>query len=105
MLALKLDDEIKLAPNIALHGDARNDFFLAFNVITGEQFRLNSISFWVMELMMESIEWIKLKELFFQKFEVDSARGDKDLDNLANQLLELGLAEIKGGEKNKEKNI
>ena len=99
MLALKADDKIGLVPNIALHGDAQNDFFLAFNAITGEQFRLNSTSFWVIELIMESIEWTELKESFFQKFEVDREQGDKDLDSLAKQLLDMGLVEIKGGEK------
>jgi hypothetical protein len=99
MLALKTDDKISLVPNMALHGDAKHDFFLAFNVITGEQFRLNSTSFWVMESIVESIELSKLKESFFQKFEVDRARGEKDLGNLATQLLDLGLVEITGGEK------
>ena len=99
MLALKADDKINLVPNIALHGDAQKDFFMAFDVITGEQFRLNSTSFWVMELINEGIEWTKLKESFFRRFEVDRVQGDKDLNSLASQLLELGLVEIKGGEK------
>ncbi|MFH0768369.1 MAG: hypothetical protein V1932_02220 [Chloroflexota bacterium] len=99
MLALKAHDNVGLAPNIALYGDARNDFFLAFNVITGEQFSLNSTSFWVMESIMKSMEWAKLRESFFRKFELERSRSDKDLDRLASQLLELGLVEIKGGEK------
>lgn len=96
MLALNDDDIIRLVPNIALHGDANKDFFFAFNVITGEQYRLNSSSFWVMESITEYIEWAKLKESFFQKFEVKREQGDKDLNSLARQLLDIGLVEIEG---------
>jgi len=99
MLALKADDKIGLVPNIALHSNAQNNFFMAFNVITGEQFRLNTTSFWVMESITEGIEWAKLKESFFRRFEVGRAQGDKDLNSLASQLLELGLVEITGGER------
>lgn len=102
MLVLKFDDRISLAPNIALYGDTKNDFFLVSNVVMGEQFYLNSTSFWVMELFVEGIEWFKLKESFFQEFEVDRERSEKDLNNLISQLLELNLIKINGGEKNGE---
>ena len=98
MLVLKPNDRMNLAPNIVLYGDTKNDFFLAFNVITGEQFYLNSTSFWMMELFIEGVEWFKLKEFFFQEFEVDRERSEKDLDNLISQLLELNLIKIKGGD-------
>lgn len=99
MLALKGGDRISIAPNVALHGDAKNDFFLALNVVTGEQYLLNSTSFWVMESVTEGIDWAMLKESFFQKFEVDRTHADRDLTKLASQLLELGLVKIAGGEK------
>lgn len=99
MLALKAHDTIALVPNIALHGDVDNNFFLAFNVITGEHFRLNCTSYWVLKSITEAIQWANLKKSFFQKFEVDRTQGNEDLDSLASQLLELNLVEINGGEK------
>jgi hypothetical protein len=99
MLALKDDDIISLVPNIALYGDAKRNFFFAFNVITGEQFRLNSTSFWVIESITEGIKWAKLKESFFQKFDVEWEQGDKDLNSLARHLQRMGLVEIERGEK------
>lgn len=98
MLALKAQDTIALVSNMALHGDANNDFFLAFNVVTGEHFRLNSTSFWVLKSITEAVQWDELEESFFREFEVDRAEGNKDLNSLACQLMELNLVEIDGGE-------
>ncbi len=103
MLALKADSKISLVPNIALHGDIKNDFFVALNVITGDNFRLNSTSFWIMKLILEDIEWSKLEELFFQMFEVNREEGEKDLNCLVSLLMELNLITVKGGEKRDEK--
>ena len=88
MLALKPDETLTLESGIVLHSLPGQNWYYAFSVITGDQFRLNQTSFWVLEAISKGIEWVYLKEGFLAAFEVSAEQGEADLRKLLNELYE-----------------
>lgn len=88
MLALKPNETLALEDGIVLHSLPDQDWYYAFSVITGDQFRLNQTSFWVLETISNSIEWNHLKEGFLTAFEVSAKQGEADLRKLLDELYE-----------------
>lgn len=101
MLALKSGVGLALEPGIVLHSLPDQDWFYAFSVISGEQFRLNRTSFWVLERISSGIEWICLRDDFLTTFEVSSQQGEADLRKLVNELYEQKIIGRQGNEENK----
>ncbi|HUU62623.1 MAG TPA: PqqD family protein [Dehalococcoidia bacterium] len=91
MLALKPGVVLVLEPNIVLRSIPDQDWFFAFNVVTGDEFRLNSTSFWILEALGNGAEWIELKGSFLEAFEVVPEQGERDLRELVNDLFEEKL--------------
>ena len=88
MLALKPGEALTLEPGIVLHSLPDQDRYYAFSVITGDQFRLNQTSFWVLEAISNGIEWIRLRDSFLAAFEVSAKQGEADLLKLVNEMYE-----------------
>ena len=86
MLALKPGETLALEPGIVLHSLPDQDWYYAFSVITGDQFRLNQTSFWVLEAISDSIEWVHLRDSFLAAFEVSARQGEADLRKLVNEF-------------------
>jgi len=82
MLALKSGVVLSLEPGIVLHSLPDQDWFYAFSVITGDQFRLNRTSFWVLENISGGIEWIRLRDDFLATFDISPQQGEVDLREL-----------------------
>ena len=102
MLALKLETVLNLESGIVLHSLPDQNWFYAFSVITGDQFRLNRTSFWVLEAISDGIEWIRLRDSFLAAFEVSAKQGEADLLKLVNEMYEQKIIgrQGHGGEKN-----
>ena len=89
MLALKPGESLALEPGIVLHSLPDQNWYYAFSVITGDQFRLNQTSFWVLEAISKGInKWVHLKEGFLTAFEVSAEQGEADLRKLLDELYE-----------------
>lgn len=86
MLEMKSDTILALESGIVLHSLPDQDWFYAFSVTTGDQFRLNRTSFWVLEEISSGIEWIRLRDHFLATFEVSTRQGETDLQNLVNEM-------------------
>ena len=86
MLALKPGLVLTLKPGIVLHSLPDQDWFFAFNVVTGDQFRLNRTSFWVLEAISDGSEWVRLRDSFLETFDVSEKQGEADLLKLVNEL-------------------
>ena len=86
MLALKPGEALTLEPRIVLHSLPDQDWYYAFSVITGDQFRLNRTSFWVLEAISNGIEWVHLRDNFLTAFEVSARQGEAELRKLLNEL-------------------
>ena len=102
MLALKPGESLAMEPGIVLHSLPDQDWYYAFSVITGDQFRLNQTSFWVLEAVSKGIEWVHLKECFLAAFEVSAEQGAVDLRKLLNELYEQKIIGRQGHGKERD---
>lgn len=100
MLALKPGESLALESGIVLHSLPDQNWYYAFSVITGDQFRLNQTSFWVLEAISKGIEWVHLKEGFLAAFEVSAEQGEADLRKLLDELYKQKIIKEAGNEKN-----
>lgn len=96
MLALRRGVVLTLEPGIVLHSIPERDSFYAFSVVTGDQFRLNRTSFWVLEAVNDGIEWVHLRDSFLSTFEVSLEEGEADLRKLINRLYRQGIIRRQG---------
>lgn len=88
MLALDPGVILALAPDILLRALPNQRVYYAFNVATGDHFRLNRTSFWVLETIGRGVEWEPLTARFLDTFDVSPDDGKADLEAITNQLLQ-----------------
>lgn len=91
MLALTSGVILTLESGIVLHSLPNQDSFYAFSVTTGDQFRQNRTSFWVLETISDGIEWVNLRDRFLSVFEVSPKDGEADLRKLVNKMHRQGI--------------
>ena len=101
MLALDPDETIALETGIVLHSLPDQNWYYAFNVITGDQFRLNKTPFWVLEAISNSVEWSRLRDDFLATFDIPSQQGETDLRELINGLHEQKIIRRQYNEEDK----
>ncbi len=101
MLALKPETILNLKPGIVLHSLPDQNWFHAFSVITGDQFRLNRTSYWVLETISNGIDWAFLRDKFVKNFEVSEKQGEADLWELVKGLHKQKIIRRQGDEKEK----
>ena len=99
MLALRPGETLVLEAGVVLHALPDQNFYYAFNVITGDQFRLNRTSFWVLETIGNGIEWSHLKDSFLAAFEISAQQGETDLRQLVSDLNEQKIIRRRNDEK------
>ena len=99
MLALKPGEALALEHGIVLHSLPDQNFYYAFSVVTGDQFRLNKTAFWVLEAISNGIGWIRLKEGFLAAFEISAEEGEADLRELLNDLYNQKIIRRRNDEK------
>ena len=101
MLALKPETVLNLKPGIVLHSLPDQNWFHAFSVITGDQFRLNRTSYWVLETISNGIDWTLLRDKFIKIFEVSAKQGEADLRELVDELCKQKIIRRQGDGKEK----
>ncbi|MDD5312205.1 MAG: PqqD family protein [Dehalococcoidia bacterium] len=87
MLELRPDTILTLAPQIVLHSIPDQEWYFAFNITTGDQFRLNRTSYWVLEQINGGVEYSTLMRSVLNIFEVPENQGSQDLKQLINKLI------------------
>ena len=92
---------LALEPGIVLHSLPDQNWYYAFSVVTGDQFHLNQTSFWVLENISNGIDLNKLRELFLNTYEVPLKQGEKDLEELVDELQAQKIIRSKGNEEDK----
>ena len=101
MLVLDSNTVLALEEGIVLHSMPEQDWYYAFSVVSGDQFRLNKTSFWVLENISTGIEWSKLKETFLNTFEVPVEQGENDLRVLVDESFTKKIIRREGNGKDK----
>lgn len=87
MLALETGVVLALAPDILIRSIPSHGIFYAFNVSTGDHFRLNRTSYWILQSIGEGIEWTELETRFLGTFEVAQEEAQTDLRDIVNKFL------------------
>jgi len=98
VLALEPNDTFALEHGIVLHSLPDQDWFYAFSVITGDQFRLNRTSFWVLERISDGIEWVRLRDNFLATFDISPKQGEADLRELISGFHKQRIIRRQGNE-------
>jgi len=101
MLALKPETVLNLEPGIVLHSLSEQNWFHAFSVITGDQFRLNRTSYWVLETISSGIDWTLLRDKYIKIFKVSAKQGEADLRELVDELYKQKIIRRQGDGKEK----
>lgn len=91
MLALDESTTLELSTTTLLRSLSGQKQFFAFDVVSGEQFRLNRSAYWILEAIGSGIEWTKLRTQFLDTFDVAPEDGEADLRITVNQFLEEKL--------------
>jgi len=99
MLDLEPNVTLSLEEGIVLHSLPEQDWYYAFSVVTGDQFRLNKTSFWVLEEISIGIEWSVLKHNFLKTFEISLEQAENDLKTLLDELSSQKIIRRDGNEK------
>ena len=99
MLEIESNATLALEEGIVLHSLPEQDWFYAFSVVSGDQFRLNKTSFWVLENISTGLEWRKLRDRYLKTFEVPLQQGEKDLGELVDELHIQKIIRREGNEK------
>lgn len=99
MLVLSPKTTLSLNKGIVLHSLPEQDWYYAFSVVTGDQFRLNKTSFWILEEISNGIEWNVLKDNFLNTFEIPLEQAENDLKTLLDELFGQKIIRRDGNEK------
>lgn len=97
MLAMKPETRLVLSPNVLLHAVPSADWYGAFDVASGDHFRLNKTAYWVLETIGSGVKMGDLRDKFLERFDVDPLTGDIDLADVLRQFLDNGLVLVKEG--------
>jgi hypothetical protein len=98
---LDANTNLALEEGIVLHSLPEQNWYYAFSVITGDQFRLNKTSFWVLENISTGIAWKVLKDNFLKTFEIPLEQAENDLKILLDELFDQKIIRGNGNEKGK----
>lgn len=101
MLALKPETVLNLESGIVLHSLPDQNWFHVFSVITGDQFKLNRTSYWVLETISNGIDWTLLRDKFIKIFEVSAKQGEADLRELVDKMYKQKIIRRQGDGKEK----
>lgn len=87
MLALKPDVRLALAEDIMVQAIAELDHYYAFNIMGGDQFKLNHTAYWVLEAIGNGANFQALVDKFAQNFNVGAKKAEEDLV----EVIQFGL--------------
>lgn len=70
---------------------ATNEFGFIFNPATGDSFSSNAMAAEVIQLMKENKSLTEIKDLLFEKYEVEKNTLEKDLEEFVSMLKQNNL--------------
>lgn len=86
MLALGPETRLALSTSIVLRSLPAYGAYFAFDITTGDQFRLNRTSFWILETIGCGVTWGDLLAQFLDSFDVTPQRGHEELAAIIDQF-------------------
>lgn len=93
MLAMKPETKLTLGDDILIQGLSELDHYYAFNVKSGDHYRLNSSAFWVLQEIGSGILLRHLKKQFASFFRLDQETASGDLSEVLKYSIENHLVQ------------
>jgi hypothetical protein len=91
MLAIKPDARLALEEGIMVQAIAELDHYYAFNIMGGDQFKLNYTAYWVLEAIGNGANFQVLVDEFAQNFDLEEEKAEKDLAEVIQFALENSI--------------
>jgi hypothetical protein len=91
VLELTPESSLALFPTILLRSVPQQDLYYVFDVASGDQFRVNRTSYWILETIGCGILWRDLLVRFSDAFDISPDDGLADLSNAIDQFLTEGI--------------
>lgn len=88
MLAIKPDIRLAQVEGIMIQAIAELDHYYAFNIMGGDQFKLNYTAYWVLEVIGGGISFQSLVDKFAQNFDQRTEKSKEDLAEVIEFALE-----------------
>jgi hypothetical protein len=91
MLALTPDLRLALSEDVMLQAIPELEHYFAFDVRSGEQFRLNRTAHWVLEAIGREATFGEFLERFAEEFDLDREQASRDLSEVVSHAIEHHL--------------
>lgn len=88
MLALNAEIRFQLGEDILLQALPELDHYYAFNVKSGDNFKLNHTAHWVLAAIGGGVKYVDLLQTFSQNFEIEIEIAKQDLIEVIKYALE-----------------
>ena len=88
MLVLNAETRFQLEDNILLQALPELDYYFAFNVENGDNFKLNETAHWVLATIGNGINYSELGKNFSEKFEIEDEIAKQDLVEVLQYAIE-----------------
>ena len=87
MLEINEHTVFSLFDSIVMQALPELESFYAFNVETGEHYKLNNTAYWLLENIGQNKNFKSLVQIFAREYNIDEATAKKDIEN----ILQFGL--------------
>ena len=87
---LEISDKtlISLSDSIVLQSLSDLDMYYAFNIETGDHYKLNSSAYWILKKIDEGYSFNSLKQEFVSEYGIDKETAQKDIDDIVQYSLD-----------------
>lgn len=88
MLALNTEIRFQLGEDILLQALPELDHYYAFNVKSGDNFKLNHTAHWALAAIGSGVNYLELLQGFSKRFDLDGKTAEQDLREVLQYALE-----------------
>ena len=92
-MPLSLDDQLTISPEVMFRH--LNDEAVLLDLKSGTYFGLNDVGARTWQLILEHVQLSRVLDVLVQEYEVDRGAGERDLLELAEQLVARRLVAVK----------
>ena len=95
---LEINDKtiISLSDSIVLQSLPDLNMYYAFNIETGDHYKLNSSAYWLLEKVAQGYMPESLKQAFILEYGINSETAQKDIDDIMQFFLDNKIINIEG---------
>ena len=94
MLEINNKTIISLSDSIVLQSLPDLDMYYAFNIETGDHYKLNSSAYWLLKKITRGYSSDSLRQEFISEYEIDAETAQKDIEDIMQYSLDNKIISI-----------